>query len=253
MRTLERCFHGLVLRRSQASAPEPSRLAFEQVMRTLAAHSLDRYRRFVYGDAGLNRYFRLATPIDVIERMQIGARPAARDNDESIESLLSIPWVFAWTQSRCMLPGWFGVGFGLAAAEREHGAAILREMWQEWPFFTSLVNDTEATLARADLAIAGWYDELVPDEERRHLGPIREEFERTRQSVLAIKGADELLAGNATLLRSITLRNPYIDPMHLMQVDLLRRWRAVDREDRALYDALVASIGGITQGLLGAG
>ncbi|MGH8264695.1 MAG: phosphoenolpyruvate carboxylase, partial [Steroidobacteraceae bacterium] len=253
MRTLERCFHGLVLRRSQTSAPEPSRLVFEQVMRTLAAHSLDRYRRFVYEDPGLNRYFHAATPIDVIERMQIGARPAVRDNAESIESLLSIPWVFAWTQSRCMLPGWYGVGFGLAAAEREHGAAILKEMWQEWPFFTSLVDDTEATLARADLVIAGWYDELVPAEERRYLAPIREEFERTRQCVLAIKGTKELLAGNATLQRSITLRNPYIDPMHLMQVDLLRRWRAVDREDRALYEALVASIGGITQGLLGAG
>jgi phosphoenolpyruvate carboxylase len=253
MRTLERTFHSLVMRRSAADAPEPSRLKFEQVMRTVAEHSLDRYRRMVFDDPGLARYFRAATPIDVIERMQIGARPAARDTSGSIESLLAIPWVFAWTQSRCMLPGWFGVGSGVQAAEREHGAAILREMWQEWAFFTSLIDDTEVTLARADLDIAGWYDELAPQADRVYLALIREEFELTQTQVLAIKGTAELLAGNATLKRSITLRNPYVDPMHLMQVDLLKRWRATDSQDRALYDALVASIAGITQGLLGTG
>ncbi|HZF16256.1 MAG TPA: phosphoenolpyruvate carboxylase [Steroidobacteraceae bacterium] len=253
MRTLERSFHGLVLRRAQSGEPETSRRLYEQVMRTLAAHSLEKYRRQVYGDPGLYRYFRAATPIDVIERMQIGARPAARDTAETPEGLLAIPWVFAWTQSRCLLPGWFGVGSGLAAAEREHGAALLTRMWEDWPLFTNLIDDTEATLARADLAIAGWYDELVPEGERGYLEPIRTEFELTRAAILKLKNAGELLAGNPTLLRGITLRNPYIDPMHLMQVDLLRRWRAVDREDRALYDALVASIGGITQGLLGTG
>jgi phosphoenolpyruvate carboxylase len=253
MRTIERTFHSLVMRRAGADAPQPSRLKFEQVMRTLAAHSLDHYRRFVYGDPGLNRYFHAATPIDVIERMQIGARPAMRDDTDSIESLRSIPWVFAWTQSRCMLPGWFGVGSALQAAGNEHGAATLRTMWAEWPLFTSLIDDTEETLARADLGIAAWYDELVPKADRRFLAPIREEFECTRAQVLAVKGTSEVLDGNPTLSRAITLRNPYIDPMHLMQVDLLERWRAAGRHDRALYDALVASIGGITQGLLGTG
>jgi phosphoenolpyruvate carboxylase len=152
-----------------------------------------------------------------------------------------------------MLPGWFGVGSGLQGAEREHGPAILRAMWQEWPFFTSLIDDTEATLARADLGIAAWYDELAPQPDGNYLALIREEFDRTRAQVLSVKGISELLAGNATLQRTITLRNPYVDPMHLMQVDLLKRWRATDSQDRALYDALVASIAGITQGLLGAG
>jgi phosphoenolpyruvate carboxylase len=253
MRTLERSFHAFVVRRAQAAVPEPSRRQFEEVMRTVAAHSLDHYRRFVYEDPGLNDYFHAATPIDVIERMQIGARPAARDASASIESLLAIPWVFAWTQSRCMLPGWFGVGSGLEAAAREHGVDTLRHMWEHWPFFTSLIDDTEATLARSDMDIAAWYDELVPEAGRRFLGPMRLEFDRTRAQVLQVKGCAELLDGNRTLQRAIMLRNPYVDPIHLMQVDLLKRWRAVDRQDRALYDALVASIGGINEGLLGAG
>jgi phosphoenolpyruvate carboxylase len=253
MRTLERTFHSLLMRRAAAGAPEPSRLKFNEAMRSVAGHSLDRYRRVIYDDPGLARYFRAATPIDVIERMQIGARPAARDASGSIESLLAIPWVFAWTQSRCMLPGWFGVGSGLEAAAGEHGTAMLRSMWQEWPFFTSLIDDTEATLARADLDITGWYAELAPEADRAYLDLIREEYERTRVQVLAVKGIEELLAANATLKRSIMLRNPYIDPMHLMQVDLLRRWRATDCQDRGLYEALVASIAGITQGVLGTG
>lgn len=253
MRTLERSFHSLVLRRAAAGAPVAPRLKFEEIMRTVAAHSLDRYRRLVYEDPGLNRYFRAATPIDVIERMQIGARPATLNDSTTIENLRSIPWVFGWTQSRCLLPGWFGVGSGLEAAVREHGPAVLRKMWEEWALFTSLVDDTEATLARADLGIAAWYDELVPGADRRFLEPIRAEFERTRTQVLAVKACAELLDGNRTLQRAITLRNPYIDPMHLMQIDLLKRWRAAGRQDRSLYDALVASIGGITQGLLGAG
>jgi len=253
IRTLERAFNALVVRRAAAGEPEPERRQFEEVMRTVAAHSLDRYRRFVYDDPGLREYFQAATPIDVIERMQIGARPAARDASGSIESLLAIPWVFAWTQSRCMLPGWFGVGSGLEAAVREHGTDTLRRMWAEWPFFTSLVDDVEATLARSDMEIAAWYHELVPEGSRRFLGPIRAEFERTREQVLRLKDCGELLDGNLTLQRAITLRNPYVDPIHLMQVDLLKRWRATERQDRALYDALVASIGGITEGLLGTG
>jgi phosphoenolpyruvate carboxylase len=253
MRTLERTFHSLVVRRAEAGAPEAPRLKFEEVMRTIAAHSLDRYRRQLYEDPRLNDYFRAATPIDVIERMQIGARPATRDDSLGLEGLLAIPWVFAWTQSRCFLPGWFGVGSGLEAAAREHGAGTLRHMWEEWPLFTSLIDDTEATLARADLGIAEWYDELVPEPDRRFLELIRAEFERTSAQVLEVKRCGKLLDGNRTLQRAITLRNPYIDPMHLMQVDLLKRWRAADRQDRSLYDALVASIGGITQGLLGTG
>lgn len=253
MRTLERSFSSLVLRRADASAPQAPRLRFEEVMRTVAAHSLDRYRRLVFEDPGLNRYFRSATPIDVIERMQVGSRPATRDDSATIESLLAIPWVFGWTQSRYLLPGWFGVGSGLEAAVREHGPALLRTMWEEWPLFTSLIDDTEATLARADLKIAAWYDELAPEADRRFLEPIRAEFALTRAQVLAVKTSGELLDGNRTLQRAITLRNPYIDPMHLMQIDLLKRWRAAGRQDRSLFDALVASIGGITQGLLGTG
>jgi phosphoenolpyruvate carboxylase len=253
MRTLERSFSSMVLRRADAGAPQTPRLKFEEVMRTVAAHSLDRYRRLVYEDPGLSSYFRAATPIDVIERMQVGARPATRDDSTTIESLLAIPWVFGWTQSRCLLPGWFGVGSGLEAAVREHGPAVLRTMWEEWPLFTSLIDDTEATLARADLKIAAWYDELAPETDRRFLEPIRAEFELTRAQVLAVKTCGELLDGNRTLQRAITLRNPYIDPMHLMQIDLLKRWRAAGRQDRSLFDALVASIGGITQGLLGTG
>jgi phosphoenolpyruvate carboxylase len=164
-----------------------------------------------------------------------------------------VPWVFAWIQSRHLLPGWFGAGAGLGAAIATHGLPAVQSAYTQWQFLRSLIDDVEAMLARADLEIAHAYEELVDEPLRRHFDAIRAEYESARQHILAIKGYEALLDGEAQLQRSIQLRNPYVDPMNLMQVDLLRRWRATGREDRDLFEALLASISGIAQGLQSTG
>ena len=248
MRTLERAFNALTLATltGRETADNPAHL---ECAATLAEASREAYRRLVYGDSEFHDYFRAVTPIDVIERMQVGSRPVHREDGRSIESLLPVPWVFAWTQTRHMLPGWYGAGAGLAAAIERHGAAQLRAAYSEWFFLRNLIDDVEAMLARTDLEIAAAYDVLVPEPLRRFSAGIRAEYARTHERVLWLKGSTDLLDSEPTLQRSIRLRNPYIDPMNLMQVDLLQRWRAGGRSDRDLFEALLASAGGIAQGL----
>jgi phosphoenolpyruvate carboxylase len=256
MRTLERAFNAVSLATAAANDPAAPGLATSrdsdehlECAATLAEASRETYRRLVYGDGEFDEYFRAVTPIDVIERMQVGSRPVHREAGRGIEGLLPVPWVFAWTQTRHMLPGWYGAGTGLAAAIGRHGAARMRAAYSEWFFLRHLIDDVETMLARADLEIAAAYDVLVPEPLRRFSAGIRAEYTRAREHVLAIKGATELLDGEPTLQRSIRLRNPYIDPMNLMQVDLLQRWRAGGRSDRDLFEALLTSAGGIAQGL----
>jgi phosphoenolpyruvate carboxylase len=246
MRTLERAFNALTL---ATLAREETAAETLECAATLAEASREAYRRLVYGDREFHDYFRAVTPIDVIERMQVGSRPGHREDGRSIEGLLPVPWVFAWTQTRHMLPGWYGAGTGLAAAVERHGAARMRAAYSEWFFLRSLVDDVETMLARADLEIAAAYDALVPEPLRRFSADIRAEYARARERVLWLKGSTNLLDSEPTLQRSIRLRNPYIDPMNLMQVDLLERWRAGGRSDRDLFEALLASAGGIAQGL----
>src|SRR3984957_9013249 len=253
MRTLERTFASVALATAHAGEKPPLPPAHAAAMQTIAARSLAAYRELVFGSAGFFDYFRAATPLDVIERMHIGSRPAARAGGDGVRALRAIPWVFAWTQSRHMLPGWFGFGSGLSAALEQHGDAVLGEMVAHWPFFSHLLDDVEAMLARTDLDIASHYDALAGDALRTQANPIRSEYELTVAHVLRLRGAARLLDSDPTLQRSIKLRNPYIDPMHLMQVDLLQRWRATGREDRALFSALRATISGIAQGLQATG
>ena len=233
-------------------AVEPSQAVLD-VGATLAAASQRRYRQLVWDEPQFYEYFRAVTPIDVIERMQIAARPASRPGRDGIDALRAVPWVFAWTQTRALLPGWFGAGAGLAATLDAHGLAGVQEAFAHWPFFRSLVEDVEAMLARADLEIAAAYDGLAPAPLQRFFAALREEHALARRGVLAITQQAELLDGDRTLQRGIQLRSPYVDPMNLMQVDLLRRWRASDRTDRDLFDALQASISGIAQGLQSTG
>jgi phosphoenolpyruvate carboxylase len=193
------------------------------------------------------------TPIDVIERMQIGSRPLTRDTGARVEALRAIPWMFAWSQSRHMLPGWFGVGTGLQAVVDAHGAELLGDMYANWPFLANLVDGAEVALAKADMGIAEFYDQLAAPQHQHHATGIRHEFELTERHILAVKGCARLLDSEPTLQRSIRLRNPYVDPIHLMQVDLLGRWREGGRADRELFEALIASVNGIAQGLQGSG
>ena len=254
LRTLERAFNALALGTAATLRGTPARVAAGHMAaaQRLADTSRAAYRSLVHDDPGFFAYFRAATPIDVIERMQIGSRPAWRDDVNTLEALRPVPWVFAWTQSRCMLPGWFGAGTGLAALIDESGVGFVREACTEWFFFHNLIDDVETMLARTDLGIAGHYDALAGSAQP-YFARIAAEYSRARDAVLAIKGCGELLDGDPTLQRSIRLRNPYVDPMNLMQVDLLARWRATKRQDRDLYEALLASISGIAQGLQSTG
>jgi phosphoenolpyruvate carboxylase len=251
MRTLERTFAAVVLATAHSDQPPPPPLQMT-AMQTISEHSLEKYRELVRAPQFFD-YFRAATPLDVIERMHIGSRPAFRANGSQLIGLRAIPWVFAWTQSRHMVPGWFGVGTGLAAAFEQHGEAVVSRMVVEWPFFAHLLHDVEAMLARTDLDIAEHYDALAGPALKSHSQLIHDEFTLTTQCVLRLRGAANLLDGEPTLQRAIRLRNPYIDPMHLMQVDLLQRWRATDRQDEALFSALRATISGIAQGLQATG
>ncbi len=253
LRTLEQMTGSVALatalpRHRGADSPE-----WHEIMDTIAAESRRTYRKLVYETDGFYEYFRKATPIDLIERMRIGSRPASRRRQQGVEDLRAIPWVFAWTQSRVILPGWFGVGSGVQKAIEAFGEDKVAEMFSEWYFQRCLSADMEMVLAKADLDIAALYSELAGDLHEQFFPIIRDEFELTKNLILDFSDHDTLLEGDGTLQRAIMLRNPYVDPMSLMQVDLLSRWRASDYEDEAIFDALLASINGIAQGLQNTG
>ena len=254
LRNLERMLGAVVLKGAEATRGGPRwDPAWAEIGDVLADESRRAYRRLVYEDPRFHTFFRNATPIDAIERMTIGSRPAARRGRRGIEDLRAIPWVFAWTQTRAGLPGWFGLGSGLEAAVARFGAETLGGAVRDWPFLSVLVDDVEMVLAKSDLAIAERYVRLAPPETHAVFDAIRSEFERTVGLVLSLKATDEVLSGDATLQRSIRLRNPYVDPMNLLQIDLLSRWRAGGREDDDVFAALLASIQGIARGLKNTG
>lgn len=252
LRTFERAFSALTW--GARSAAEPSASAM-QIAAQLATQSERGYRELVHESASFRDWFAAVTPIDVIERMQIGGRSAYREGVEGIAALRAVPWVFAWTQNRVMLPGWYGAGTGLAVVIEQFGLSTVRAVMQEWPFLSRLVDDVEVMLARADLQVGRSYlplAEAIP-QHAMLFAKIETEFERCCESILQLKQMQQLLDGDRTQQRAIALRNPYVDPMNLMQVDLLRRWRSGSREDEELFAALLASVNGIAQGLQNTG
>ncbi len=252
LRVFEQAFNALTLSRTGVIPPEHVDPQWPDAMDLLGDEAARVYRAMVYEDPEFADFFRQVAPIDVIERMQIGSRPTSRAERSGIEALRSIPWAHAWSQCRYMLPGWYGAGSALALASKQLGESALRQMYEGWFFFTNLIDDIELALARADLGIAAAYDGLVEEKYRRFTGLLRAEYELTRQQVLKVRGVERLLDGEPTVQRSIMLRNPYIDPLHLVQVDLLRRWRADGRNDKELLSALAATVSGIAQALQGA-
>jgi phosphoenolpyruvate carboxylase len=256
MRTLERAFNALALTTAAQRRGELPADAAEQleIAALLAAESRSAYRDLVYTEAPFYDFFQAVTPIDVIERMQLGARSVHRSEKAGIAGLLPVPWVFAWSQARYMLPGWYGTGTGLAAAVARFGLPRLREAYAGWFFLRNLIDDVETMLARADLEIAHYYEALAAEGLRDYYAArIRTEYDLTCAQVLAVKESGALLDSDPTMQRSIRLRNPYVDPMNLMQVDLLQRWRAGGRDDRDLFEALLATVAGIAQGLQSTG
>ncbi len=252
LRNLEQTV-GAVLRASlRPRQEEPREDRWRQQMDLLSAHSRQVYRDFVEHENFVD-YFRTATPIDVIEQMTLGSRPASRRSMSGVHDLRAIPWVFAWTQCRSILPGWYGLGSALDHGVQQFGMEEMASMARDWPFFSNMLDDVEMVLAKCDLDIAEAFSKLSGPLHDVFFSLIRSEFERTRHWLLQLTGSDALLQGDPRLAASIRLRNPYVDPMSLLQVDLLQRWRKNEGRDDGLLQALVACVNGVSQGLQNTG
>jgi phosphoenolpyruvate carboxylase len=229
---------------------------FHAVMDELSLRAFNAYRGLVYETPGFNTYFRQSTVVSEIAQLNIGSRPASRKASERIEDLRAIPWVFSWAQCRLMLPGWYGFGAavdGYLAANPE-GLVTLRRMVKAWPFFQSLLSNMDMVLAKTDLAIASRYAELVADAglRERIFSQIKAEWTLTRKHLLAILEQDDFLADNPMLKRSLQLRSPYMDPLNHLQVELLKRHRAGETDERVAR-GIHLSINGVASGLRNSG
>ncbi len=228
---------------------------WEQAFEQLSQTSYSYYRQHIVEDPEVFTYFEQATPVDELEHAKIGSRPARRSGKRSFGDLRAIPWVFGWMQSRHLVPAWFGAGYALEAyAAQPNGLEHLRTMARDFPLFIDVMRNIEMALAKSDLGIGRLYASLVQDEALRDrvFTKIEQEFHRTLRMVLAILNQKQLLETNQVLARSIRVRNPYVDPMSLIQVSLLRRKRAGDQSDD-INRALAATINGISAGLRNTG
>jgi phosphoenolpyruvate carboxylase len=230
----------------------PDQPKWNEAMEWMSEESFRFYREKVADNPDTIPYFDQATPVNELENARIASRPARRKATKSLDDLRAIPWVFGWMQSRHGLPAWFGVGHAISRYVEQHanGSDVLREMMEQFPLFHTMIRNIEIGMAKADFSIASLYAELVEDEElrQRMFALLREEFDRTLKMVLEVTGQRRLLETNPVLERSIRLRNPYVDPMSLVQVELLRRKRAGDESDELNY-SLAATINGIAAGL----
>ncbi len=237
-------------------APEPR---WVEVMNELSATSCDAYRALVYEDGDFLAFFSEASPIRELSLLNMGSRPARRVEAPEVESLRAIPWVFAWTQNRFLLPSWYGAGAALGTySSSEEGLAVLREMYEQWPFFRTLVDFMQMTLAKSDLRIAETYTSLVSQSAARERlwNRISAEHAACVEALLKITGHESLLDDSPVLQRSIRLRNPYVDPLSYVQVSLLRRLRALPEDSpkrQTTLNTLLLTISGISSGMLNTG
>jgi phosphoenolpyruvate carboxylase len=220
------------------------------------------YRALVYDTPNFGDYFFSATPIREIAELNIGSRPASRNPSRSIEDLRAVPWSFSWGQCRLTLPGWYGFGSAIekfldsagSPAARKERQALLQRMYAQWPFFRTLLSNMDMVLAKSDLALASRYSELVADRKLRQkvFSMIDAEWHRTSEALTLITGEKQRLEGNAEMQRSIRHRFPYIDPLHHLQVELMRRYRAGQIDER-LRSGIHMSINGVAAGLRNTG
>jgi phosphoenolpyruvate carboxylase len=224
---------------------------FAAALEQLSAQAFANYRELVYGEPGFRTFFRQMTPLSEIATLNIGSRPASRTRSDRIEDLRAIPWVFSWAQSRVMLPGWYGTGQALSAFGDQ---GLLREMADAWPFFRALLDNMEMVLAKSDLTIARRYLSLVEDASlgSHYFGLIESGWKTTHEAVLAITGQSRLLQNNPHLDASIRLRLPYIEPLNLLQVQLLRRHRAGEQDPR-IAEGIKLSISAVATALRNSG
>jgi phosphoenolpyruvate carboxylase len=237
------------LETSAASTSETAR--FAAAMDALSRDACRAYRSLVYETEGFNAVFRQMTPLAEITELNIGSRPASRTSSDRIEDLRAIPWVFSWAQARVMLPGWYGVGHALQACADQ---AMLREMLAAWPFFRATLDNLEMVLAKSDMAIAERYVTLVEDRAlgQRIFTRIRDAWSVTHEALLGVTGQSRLLEKNPVLDASIRLRLPYIDPLNLLQVELLKRHRGGENDAR-VREGIQLSINAVATALRNSG
>ncbi len=259
-RILEQMAYGVMLGIHAAGHPREVPGEWREAMATMSAAGVAAYQALVHDDPEFLVFWQQATPIDEISNLKFGSRPTFRRATKSVEDLRAIPWVFSWMQSRFNFSGWFGLGTALDAVLKTGtgGRRLLREMHAEWPFFQTLIDNAQLTMRKADMGIAALYAGLVTDEKirRRIFGLLEAEFARTEAAILAVTGQKQLLAGDPVLLNSVRLRNPYIDPLNYLQVEMLRRLRGgkLDAAGAEAARAVVElTINGISGGLKNTG
>jgi phosphoenolpyruvate carboxylase len=259
-RILEQMAYGVLLGIHAAETAPAVPERWREAMETMSAAGFAAYRALVHDDPEFIAFWQQATPIDEISKLKFGSRPTFRKATKTVEDLRAIPWVFSWMQSRFNFSGWFGLGTALDAVLRRGpaGRKLLRAMHAEWPFFQTLINNAELKMLKADMGIATLYASLVEDAKirRRILGELQREFARAAAAVLTITGRKQLLARDPVLSNSIQLRNPYVDPLNYLQVEMLRRLRrgklsAVEAE--AVRAVVELTINGISSGLKNTG
>jgi phosphoenolpyruvate carboxylase len=221
----------------------------------MAERSAAVYRSVVHEDPEFPQFFGAVTPLEEISRLRLGSRPAKRSEAGGIDDLRAIPWVFSWTQSRIVLPAWLGLGTALADARERHGLELLREMAAEWPFFATLLANAEMAMAKADLRIARRYVDLWDETEARERiwSALSTEFELAQTELLHVRGNQRLLDGEPVLQASIDRRNPFVDPLSFIQIELLSRLRHGGDDDQELGRVSLLTINGIASGLRNTG
>ena len=260
-RIIEQMAYGVLLgahaAQEEAQVPESWRVAMTEMSRL--AYSA--YAALVHKDKQFIEFWRIATPIEEISGLKLGSRPTFRKATTSVEDLRAIPWVFSWMQSRFVFPGWYGLGSALDqfAAKGPEQAALLQTMYKEWMFFKATIDNAQLTLLKADMKIASHYAALVPDQSirTRIFNNIAEEFHRTEMSILAITGQKALLEREPVLAKSVQLRNPYIDPLNYIQIDMIKRLRGMEDKTTVEADSVRAvielTINGVSGGLKNTG
>jgi phosphoenolpyruvate carboxylase len=237
---------------TRSASPPKAQAGWEEAIEEMSGEAYRVYRRDIAENSDVLEYFEQATPVHELDAARIGSRPSRRTVGRRLEDLRAIPWVFGWMQSRHAVPAWYGVGQGLQAfaAKGKGHEKLLRQMLEHFTVFTGLMRNVELGMAKADLEIARVYSGLVKNAglRTRVFTMLEEEFLRSRQMVLRLSGQRELLARNRVLARSIHLRNPYVDPMSLIQVELLRRKQQAKNLQELEYP-LGATINGIAAGL----
>jgi phosphoenolpyruvate carboxylase len=255
-RHLEQIVHAVLMASSPARPAAAIPPAWRAAMDQLAATAHRAYRGLVYENPRFIEFWQTATPLDEIKRLHIGSRPAARGKSSEVTKIRAIPWVFSWMQSRFNLPGWFGLGTALTFI---HEDGLLREMYKGWALFKTMLDNAEMSLLKADMGIAALYVDLVPDKGlgRQMFDAIRAEYDLTREAVLSISGHAHLLDEEPVTQNAVQLRNPYVDPLNYIQVEMLRRIRALEDQEgeqaQSIREVIGVTINGIAAGLRNTG